>query len=64
MQWHISFGAQMKECRDSGNSFVIDSPYRQKEKIIVCAFFKTYCHSKACLDKRCAEEYKRMTKEN
>ena len=59
MKWYKSFRDQMIECNDNGNSFVIDSPYNTR-KIIVCAYFKTYCHSKACLDKRCAEEYKRI----
>jgi len=60
MKWHESFRDQMIECRDSGNSFIIKNPAKPKDSIIVCAYFKTYCHSKACLDKRCAEEYKRI----
>jgi len=61
MKWHKSFIEQMRECRNEGNQFVIDNPTHEKEEVIVCAYFKTYCHSKACIDKRYAEEYKRIT---
>ena len=63
MKWYKSFSRQMRECTDTGNSFVIDNPIHAKEKVIVCAYFKTYCNSKACMDKRYAEEYKRIVKE-
>jgi len=64
MKWYKSFSEQMRYCIKSGNSFVIEKNPCSSNSVIVCVPFKTYCHSKACLDKRCAEEYKRMIKEN
>jgi len=51
MKWVKSFEAQGQLCAKSGNRFIIKAPYLSG-KCIVCVPFKTFCHSKACRNKR------------
>ena len=48
------FSEQVKECRDSGNLFIIHDAHTLKGEVdvIVCIKHKTYCHSKACISER------------
>ena len=51
MKWHKSYREQGQECKKTGNRFIISWPWYDQD-IVVCVPFKTYCHSKACVEKR------------
>lgn len=51
MNWHKAYSAQGRECRETGNRFVIKSPITKQQQV-VCVPFKTHCQSKACKHKR------------
>lgn len=55
MEWVKSYQKQVVECRNTGNQFMVNYPNPFSGKavdIIVCVPFKTYCHSRACVEKR------------
>jgi len=50
-----SFREQYKECKESGNTFIIDYPSLSDSKmssVVVCVKYKTHCHSNACFEER------------
>ena len=51
MDWYKSYQRQGIECRKTGNQFNVKYPWHDQD-IIICVPFKTYCHSKACFEKR------------
>lgn len=54
MKWVESFREQGLICNETGNRFIVTSPYAGP--VIICVPFKTYCHSKSCFEKRYSKE--------
>ena len=51
MNWHKSYQKQARECKRTGNQFVVQDPWNSCS-VIVCVPFKSYCCSKNCFAKR------------
>ena len=54
MKWYKSYVEQCKECKKTGNQFLVQNPWNV-HKIWVCVPYKTYCNYEACRQKRIKE---------